>query len=417
MMLFNHTNGFEPERAAPRYMIGAALGESPAALAYLVDQELAERFPERALIASEDSDFDVEEFAQAGLCELSYAEIPHALIVAGWRQDTKQITWRLEQGWCRLAWQGQRFELLRLSWPTDCGTVTFRWLLADTRAQAEAFFSAVCAWNSDPGETIMVFQDGHWQKSRELFQSIQRATLSNLVLGGTLKHDLYADLATFFQARAIYAEANIPWKRGIVLIGPPGNGKTHAVKALINALGQKCLYVKSFSAEHVDDHRNIRYVFEEAREHAPCILVLEDLDSLITEHNRSFFLNELDGFAANEGVVTIASTNHPDKLDPAIMARPSRFDRKYHFGLPAAPERLAFLELWAGQLGDAMRPAAATLAGLAAETEGFSFAYLKELLVSSTIRWAERQQPGAMDAIMPAQLAELRTQMDTSEMA
>ena len=395
-------------------MIGAALGESPAALAYLVDQELAERFPERALIVSEDCDFDVEEYAGAGLCELSHADIPHALITAGWRQDTKQITWRLEQGWCKLDWQGQRFELLRLSWPTDCGTVTFRWLLAGARAQAEAFFSAVCAWNSDPGETIMVFQDGHWQKSRELFQSIRRATLDNLVLGGTLKHDLYADLATFFQAQPIYAEANIPWKRGIVLIGPPGNGKTHAVKALINALGQKCLYVKSFSAEHVDDHRNIRYVFEEAREHAPCILVLEDLDSLITEHNRSFFLNELDGFAANEGVVTIASTNHPDKLDPAIMARPSRFDRKYHFGLPAEPERLAFLELWAGQLGEAMRPGAATLAGLAAATEGFSFAYLKELLVSSTIRWAERQQPGTMDAIMPAQLTELRAQMNTS---
>lgn len=410
-MLLNSTNAIELERSAARYTISAALGEPAAALAYLVDQELAERFPERAILASDDSDFDVEEFAGAALCELHYAELPHAQMLAGWRQDTKQITWRLEQGWCKLSWQGQRFEMLHLSWPSDCGTVTCRWLLADTRAQAEAFFQAVCAWNSDPGQTIRVFQDGYWQKSSELYQAIQRATLENLVLGGTLKHDLYTDLANFFQAQPIYAQANIPWKRGIVLIGPPGNGKTHAVKALINALGQKCLYVKSFSSEQADDHRNIRRVFEEAREHAPCLLVLEDLDSLITEHNRSFFLNELDGFAANEGVVTIASTNHPDKLDPAIMARPSRFDRKYHFGLPAEADRLAYLELWAGQLGDAMRPRAATLAQLAAATEGFSFAYLKELLVSSTIRWAELQQAGTMDAIMPAQLAELRSQM------
>lgn len=53
------------------------------------------------------------------------------------------------------------------------------------------------------------------------------------------------------------------------------------------------------------------------------LLILEDLDSLLTDQNRSFFLNELDGFAANEGIVTIASTNHPERLDPAISNRPS----------------------------------------------------------------------------------------------
>src|SRR6185295_4864728 len=136
-------------------------------------------------------------------------------------------------------------------------------------------------------------------------------------------------------------------------------------KALINALGKPCLYVKSFSSQNADNHHNIRTVFSQARETAPCILVLEDLDSLITDHNRSFFLNELDGFAANTGVVTIASTNYLERLDPAIMARPSRFDRKYHFGQPRSVERLSYLELWAARLDDEMRPSPATLALLA----------------------------------------------------
>ncbi len=66
----------------------------------------------------------------------------------------------------------------------------------------------------------------------------------------------------------------------------------------------------------------------------PCILVLEDLDSLLTPQNGSFFLNELDGFAANIGIVTLATTNHPERLQSAILEPSSRFDRKYPFGLP-----------------------------------------------------------------------------------
>jgi ATP-dependent 26S proteasome regulatory subunit len=96
------------------------------------------------------------------------------------------------------------------------------------------------------------------------------------------------------------------------------------------------------------------------------------------------------------------------------MARPSRFDRKYHFGLPGAAERRAYLELWCARLDDAMRPSATTVAALVADTDGFSFAYVKELLVAATVRWAERQEPGAMDAILSAELVALRAQMQSA---
>jgi AAA+ superfamily predicted ATPase len=413
MISFMSTNSHVVQNGKrDRRLIGDALDLSGALLAYRVGEWLHEQFPAHYVLVSEDYDFNIEAYAKAGHCELRIGESMQAELTTHWVAEKHEIEHRIRQGWLEITWQGMHFEALRLHWPSAvCGDVTCRWLIAETAEAANAFFCAVCEHNSAVGDAIMVFQDGYWEKNRDLHKAIKQATMDNLVLGGNLKHELFHDLEAFFRAEAIYAKANLPWKRGVVLIGPPGNGKTHAIKALINALGKGCLYVKSFSAEHVDDHRNIRTVFEEAREKAPCILVLEDLDSLVTDHNRSFFLNELDGFATNQGVVTIASTNYPEKLDPAIMARPSRFDRKYHFGLPEQHERQEYLTLWSTPLDAEMQPTADTIAQLAEDTGGFSFAYLKELLVSSTIRWVEQPIAGSMDEIMPAQLVALREQM------
>jgi hypothetical protein len=391
--------------------IDEALGLPIGALAYRVGRALAERFADRAIIESFDCDFDVEGFAQAGHCALTPRPEVYAELLTSWDGYHQRIYASWAQGWHSISWEGQRFELLSIEWPSGYGKERGRWLIAETAEAAAAFFRAVCLWSSDVDESILVFQDGYWAKSEELFAAIKGASYENLVLGGSLKEELFADMRAFFGAKEVYGRAGIPWKRGIVLIGPPGNGKTHAVKALINDLGQSCLYVKSLSTENADDHHHIRSVFAKAREAAPCLLVLEDLDSLITDHNRSFFLNELDGFASNEGIVTIASTNHPERLDPAIMNRPSRFDRKYHFPLPSLADRRAYLELWNGRMEPAMQVGAATVGQVAEASEGFSFAYVKELIVSATIRWAHQQVAGSMDAIMLAQLDELRSQM------
>lgn len=68
-------------------------------------------------------------------------------------------------------------------------------------------------------------------------------------------------------------------------------------------------------------------IFAKARLLAPCVMILEDLDSLINDRNRSFFLNQLDGIEGNDGLLLIGTTNHFDRLDPGLSARPSRFDR------------------------------------------------------------------------------------------
>ena len=230
---------------------------------------------------------------------------------------------------------------------------------------------------------------------------------------GNLKHEIRDDLVQFFNSRALYEEHDVPWKRGILFVGPAGNGKTHTVKALLNSREQPCLYVKSFRAPHTQgaDEVNIRQVFDRARRTAPCILVLEDLDSLVTPQNRSFFLNELDGFAANIGIVTLATTNHPERLDPAILDRPSRFDRKYPFELPELAERKAYIMLWNDALKPMLRLSEHEVDKISEVTEDFSFAYLKELFLSSKMRWIANPQQGAMANVMTEQVNKLREQM------
>jgi len=79
---------------------------------------------------------------------------------------------------------------------------------------------------------------------------------------------------------------------------------------------------------YLGDEYSMEMVFGKARELAPCVIILEDLDSLINDSNRSYFLNQLDGLEGNDGLLVIGTTNHFDRLDPGISSRPSRFDRK-----------------------------------------------------------------------------------------
>jgi SpoVK/Ycf46/Vps4 family AAA+-type ATPase len=241
---------------------------------------------------------------------------------------------------------------------------------------------------------ILVYDGGYWYKDRELFEAIKNSNIDNLILPHALKQEIREDLARFFAARDTYERYGIPWKRGILLIGPPGNGKTHAVKALINETRKACLYVKSFKACWGTEHDSICRVFKQARRTTPCIVVLEDLDSLIDKSNRSFFLNELDGFAENTGVVILATTNHPDQIDSAIIDRPSRFDRKYFFELPSRAGRRIYFERWQGSVDPDLRLPPDSLSKAAAMTDGFSFAYLKELCLSAMMSWmSDRTRP------------------------
>jgi ATPase family associated with various cellular activities (AAA) len=392
-------------------LIVEALSLPNNAISYHVSQEIAGIYPKKALLEGSDSSFNLEKYAEANLCTIKYDVSIHNQITTGWDGMENETYNYTENASFEVIWQGHQFDVLLMSWQEGFCKIRYYWILADTKEIAENFFAAVCEWNSEIRDEILVFEDGYWAKNPDLFQSIKTANFDNLVLGGNLKQNIQDDLEHFFASRETYQTYGVPWKRGILFIGSPGNGKTHAVKALINQMQQSCLYVKSVKSEYDTPHENIRKVFKQARQSAPCILILEDIDSLVDDENRSFFLNELDGFATNEGIVILATTNHPERIDSAILNRPSRFDRKYHFELPALTERMAYINLWNDKIKPAMRISDESITQIAEITDGFSFAYLKELFLSSMMYWMGEMEVGTMEKIMISQVAVLQEQM------
>lgn len=146
------------------------------------------------------------------------------------------------------------------------------------------------------------------------------------------------------------------------------------------------LYVKTLSSFAGPEY-SIAQIFDLARRTAPCLLVFEDLDSIVTDSVRSYFLNAVDGIQKNDGILMIGSTNHLDRLDPGIAKRPSRFDRKYLFPNPNEKERVAYMKYWQSKLADNEEvdfPDKLCTA-VAKITKDFSFAYMQEAMVASLL--------------------------------
>ncbi|MEQ1934248.1 MAG: ATP-binding protein [Fimbriimonadaceae bacterium] len=396
-------------------MMADALVQPRDAILTHFSRELAEALPEHVILETEDGAFNFHTFAHDGKCTMEAKPNVHQMWEYYWDRFHEKIVGTIYNAWHLIEWEGHLLEVVSIGvWEQHQRSI--RHYLVGTSAEAtNGFFEAVCRYCSEVRGEILVFSEGCWSKSADLYESIKQTSLDNLVLAESLKEEIIADFTQFFECKETYNKYKIPWKRGVLFLGSPGNGKTHAIKGLINQLGRPCLYVRSFSAEYGSDHSCISSAFARARESAPCMFILEDLDSLVNDENRSFFLNELDGFYANEGILTLATTNHPERLDPAILDRPSRFDRKYTFHLPGLEERSRYLALFGEKLDPQLRLSQSGVELVANLTEEFSFAYLKELFLSSMMTWVSNPEAFSMDQVMSSHVETLKEQMKTAE--
>jgi SpoVK/Ycf46/Vps4 family AAA+-type ATPase len=243
---------------------------------------------------------------------------------------------------------------------------------------------------------VLVFENGYWEESPRLEVSLSGYNWNSVVLPEAMRNRIQRTAETFFRSEEVYQQLEIPWKMGFLLVGPPGTGKTLTTKVLARTCGVPFLYVRGLES-HQPDADTLRDMMRGARERAPCILCLEDVDSLVTEELRSVFLNELDGLEEDyRGVLTVATTNHPERLDPALLHRPSRFDYRFEFPLPNDEQRLAFVMHWVerlARLGYVTAPRAA-VQEVVRRSQGMSHAYLKRVLVGTAMRMHTLEERG-----------------------
>ncbi|TAF95068.1 MAG: ATP-dependent zinc metalloprotease FtsH, partial [Oscillatoriales cyanobacterium] len=242
-------------------------------------------------------------------------------------------------------------------------------------------------------------------KSRARFQmEAKTGVMFDDVAGIEEAKEELQEVVTFLKKPERFNAIGAKIPRGVLLIGPPGTGKTMLAKAIA---GEAAVPFFSISgSEFVEmfvgvGASRVRDLFRKAKENAPCIVFIDEIDAVgrqrgagigggndEREQTLNQLLTEMDGFEGNSGVIVIAATNRPDVLDTALL-RPGRFDRQVTVDLPSYKGRLGILEVHARnkKLDEEV-----ALDMIARRTPGFSGADLANLLNEAAILTARRRK-------------------------
>jgi cell division protease FtsH len=217
------------------------------------------------------------------------------------------------------------------------------------------------------------------------------------------------EIVDFLQHSEKYIRLGAKIPKGILLIGPPGTGKTLLAKAIAGEAGVPFFSISG--SEFIEmfvgvGAARVRDLFEQAKQEAPCIVFIDELDALgkSRTNNGAFggndereqtlnqLLSEMDGFEPNTGVILLAATNRPEVLDPALR-RPGRFDRQILIDRPDKLGRAAILNIHAKnvKLSDDV-----DLGRLAARTPGFAGADLANLVNEAALLAARNNQSAVL---------------------
>ena len=184
------------------------------------------------------------------------------------------------------------------------------------------------------------------------------------VAGEDEAKDNLKEIVDYLHNTKKYTEAGASMPKGILLVGPPGTGKTMLAKAVAGEAGVPFFSISG--SEFVEmfvgmGAAKVRDLFSQAKEKAPCIVFIDEIDAIgkkrdgqiggndEREQTLNQLLTEMDGFEGNNGVIILAATNRPESLDPALT-RPGRFDRRVPVELPDLAGREAILKVHARKI-------------------------------------------------------------------
>lgn len=251
------------------------------------------------------------------------------------------------------------------------------------------------------GKNSLMFGGMGKSNAKVYIQSTEGIHFSDVAGEDEAKESL-AEVVDYLHNPTKYSEVGASMPKGLLLVGPPGTGKTMLAKAVA---GESNVPFFSISgSEFVEmfvgmGASKVRDLFEQAKEKAPCIVFIDEIDAIGKKRDGQFggndereqtlnqLLVEMDGFGNNEGVIVMAATNRADILDNALL-RPGRFDRQVYVGMPDIKGREAILKIHARgkPLADDV-----DLKSIAKGTPGFSGADLENLMNEAALLAVRRK--------------------------
>jgi hypothetical protein len=216
------------------------------------------------------------------------------------------------------------------------------------------------------------------------FEKMPVATEGIIRLPDTAGDSVIDEIKSFWDKEKLFRDYGLTYKRGIIMYGPPGSGKTCTIKLVSDDVIKRGGIVVKFSDAEVTS-RGLR-VFREVQPETPCVVLMEDLDSILRYSPESSVINLLDGVDKIDKVVFLATTNYPEQLGERVINRPSRFDRRYFIGPPNEKSRKIYFEHLLSQGSKSSGgKSEIDLGKWVKDTEGMSIAHLKELFVACII--------------------------------